>query len=108
MRIDFGGTRGAQFSNHKSLSFDKFVPVAFAGWTQAISSVLSPNVHIVSRPPGIVGHVHERHVGLTRQPNEAALPGTVFCVGAAMREIRHDRADSGVNFYAHGSEPKDL
>lgn len=60
------------------------------------------------RPPGIVGRVHERHVGLTRQPNEAALPGTVLCVGAAMREIRHYRADSGVNFYAHGSEPKDI
>jgi hypothetical protein len=25
-----------------------------------------------------------------------------------MREIRHYRADSGVNFYAHGSEPKDI
>lgn len=60
------------------------------------------------RPPGIVGHVHERHVGLTRQPNEAALSGTVLCVGAAMREIRHDWADSGVNFYARASEPKDI
>ena len=25
-----------------------------------------------------------------------------------MREIRQSRADSGVDFYAHGSEPKDI